>query len=166
MKAVVASSRFQPGEGPSRGLLRDYEPSDGTFSSTSEEAVVTWRPSWRQSAVWARWTQWPGSDGRQHAAAGQTRPVYPDNRYSHEDTLSRYNNQYRRWCRQLQFIALYCKPMTANLFLAVRSGNNQTLVLPAPTSPPLLFVLCALLNVMLWRVQLSICWVCVDMKHE
>ena len=25
---------------------------------------------------------------------------------SHEDTLSRYNNQYRRWCRQLQFIAL------------------------------------------------------------
>ena len=23
-------SRFQPGEGPSRGLLRDYEPSDGT----------------------------------------------------------------------------------------------------------------------------------------
>ena len=23
--------RFQPGEGPSRGLLRDYEPSDGTF---------------------------------------------------------------------------------------------------------------------------------------
>ena len=25
------SSRFQPGEGPSRGLLRDYEPSDGTF---------------------------------------------------------------------------------------------------------------------------------------
>ena len=29
------SSRFQPGEGPSRGLLRDYEPSDGTFSSTT-----------------------------------------------------------------------------------------------------------------------------------
>ena len=29
-------SRFQPGEGPSRGLLRDYEPSDGTFSSTSD----------------------------------------------------------------------------------------------------------------------------------
>ena len=28
------SSRFQPGEGPSRGLLRDYEPSDGPFSST------------------------------------------------------------------------------------------------------------------------------------
>ena len=24
-----ASRRFQPGEGPSRGLLRDYEPSDG-----------------------------------------------------------------------------------------------------------------------------------------
>ena len=23
-----SSSRFQPGEGPSRGLLRDYEPSD------------------------------------------------------------------------------------------------------------------------------------------
>ena len=29
------ANRFQPGEGPSRGLLRDYEPSDGTFSSTS-----------------------------------------------------------------------------------------------------------------------------------
>ena len=29
------SSRFQPGEGPSRGLLRAYELSDGTFSSTN-----------------------------------------------------------------------------------------------------------------------------------
>ena len=28
---VSGSSRFQPGEGHSRGLLRDYEPSDGTF---------------------------------------------------------------------------------------------------------------------------------------
>ena len=27
----VGSSRFQPGEGPSRGLLREYEPSDGPF---------------------------------------------------------------------------------------------------------------------------------------
>ena len=37
MKAVV-SSRFQPpGEGPSRDLLRDYEPSDGPFSSTSHQ---------------------------------------------------------------------------------------------------------------------------------
>ena len=27
-----------PGEGPSRGLLRDYEPSDGTFCSTSEDS--------------------------------------------------------------------------------------------------------------------------------
>ena len=26
-----APSRFQPGEGPSRGLLRDYEPPDGPF---------------------------------------------------------------------------------------------------------------------------------------
>ena len=34
------SSRFQPGEGPSRGLLRDYEPSDGTFSSTSPHSVL------------------------------------------------------------------------------------------------------------------------------
>ena len=31
------SSPFQPGEGPSRGLLRDYEPSDGTFSSTRSQ---------------------------------------------------------------------------------------------------------------------------------
>ena len=34
-KCESTSRRFQPGEGPSRGLLRDYEPSDGTFSSTS-----------------------------------------------------------------------------------------------------------------------------------
>ena len=31
----MLNGRFQPGEGPSRGLLRDYEPSDGTFWSTS-----------------------------------------------------------------------------------------------------------------------------------
>ena len=31
LKCESGSSRFQPGEGPSRGLLRDYEPSDGTF---------------------------------------------------------------------------------------------------------------------------------------
>ena len=31
LKCENGSSRFQPGEGPSRGLLRDYEPSDGTF---------------------------------------------------------------------------------------------------------------------------------------
>ena len=30
-KCESGSSCFQPGEGPSRGLLRDYEPSDGTF---------------------------------------------------------------------------------------------------------------------------------------
>ena len=36
----MGSSRFQPGEGPSRGLLRDYEPSDGTFSSTIVDAAV------------------------------------------------------------------------------------------------------------------------------
>ena len=29
--------RFQPGESPSRGLLRDYEPSDGSFSSSTTE---------------------------------------------------------------------------------------------------------------------------------
>ena len=34
---------FQPGEGPSRGLLRDYEPSDGTFSSTSSD--IQWNVS-------------------------------------------------------------------------------------------------------------------------
>ena len=41
------SSRFQPGEGPSRGLLRDYEPSDGPFWSTS---------SYRH---WRHWDMWP-----------------------------------------------------------------------------------------------------------
>ena len=32
------SSRFQPGEGPSRGLLGDYEPSDGP---SFESLIVT-----------------------------------------------------------------------------------------------------------------------------
>ena len=36
LKCESGSSCFQPGEGPIRGLLRDYEPSDGTFSSTSK----------------------------------------------------------------------------------------------------------------------------------
>ena len=39
-KCESGSSHFQPGEGPSRGLLRDYEPSDGTFSSTTEDAIA------------------------------------------------------------------------------------------------------------------------------
>ena len=30
-KCESGSCHFQPGEGPSRGLLRDYEPSDGPF---------------------------------------------------------------------------------------------------------------------------------------
>ena len=29
LKCESGSSRFQPAEGPSRGLFRDYEPSDG-----------------------------------------------------------------------------------------------------------------------------------------
>ena len=33
-RAVQLAQCFQPGEGPSRGLLCAYEPSDGTFSST------------------------------------------------------------------------------------------------------------------------------------
>ena len=40
LKCESGSSRFQPGEGPSRGLLRDYEPSDGTFWSTTGEAEL------------------------------------------------------------------------------------------------------------------------------
>ena len=42
---TFSSSRFQPGEGPSRGLLRDYEPSDGTFRGTTEYVChnnITW----------------------------------------------------------------------------------------------------------------------------
>ena len=31
LKCESGSRRFQPGEGPSRGLLRDYETSDGPF---------------------------------------------------------------------------------------------------------------------------------------
>ena len=40
----LGSSHLQPGEGPSRGLLRDYEPSDGTFSSTNHHTLVTTGP--------------------------------------------------------------------------------------------------------------------------
>ena len=36
VKAVVAVFNQEKGEGPSRGLLRDYEPSDGAFWSTSQ----------------------------------------------------------------------------------------------------------------------------------
>ena len=44
MLTNYASSRCQPGEGPSRGLLHDYEPSDGPFWSTDSEAggEVAW----------------------------------------------------------------------------------------------------------------------------
>ena len=40
MKDESGSSRFQPGEGPSRGLLRDYEPSD-LLRMELFEALVT-----------------------------------------------------------------------------------------------------------------------------
>ena len=40
MVSIVSYSRFQPGEGPSRGLLRVNEPSDGTFSSTRTGASL------------------------------------------------------------------------------------------------------------------------------
>ena len=33
LKCESGSSSFQPGKGPSRGLLRDYEPLEGPFSS-------------------------------------------------------------------------------------------------------------------------------------
>ena len=39
------SSRFQPGEGPSSGLLCDYEPSDGPFSSSSLHYLGPFAPS-------------------------------------------------------------------------------------------------------------------------
>ena len=39
LKCESGCSRFQPGEGPSRGLLCDYEPSDGP----SFEALVVIR---------------------------------------------------------------------------------------------------------------------------
>ena len=37
----MGSSRFQPGEGPSRGLLRDYEPSDSIRMELFEALVCT-----------------------------------------------------------------------------------------------------------------------------
>ena len=36
-KPESAGRHLQPGEGPRRGPLRGYEPSDGTFSSTSDK---------------------------------------------------------------------------------------------------------------------------------
>ena len=38
-KCESASRRFQLGEGPSRGLLCDYEPSDGPFSSSTRHSA-------------------------------------------------------------------------------------------------------------------------------
>ena len=37
---LKCESRFQPGEGPSRGPLRDYEPSDGFFWSTTSNITM------------------------------------------------------------------------------------------------------------------------------
>ena len=39
LKCESSSSRFQPGEGPRRGLLRDYEPSRGPYMSQSTLCV-------------------------------------------------------------------------------------------------------------------------------
>ena len=39
LKCESGSSRFQPGEGPSRGLLRDYEPSDAIRMELFEALV-------------------------------------------------------------------------------------------------------------------------------
>ena len=51
LKCESGSSRFQPGEGPSRGLLRDYEPSDGTFWSTNVHHTMSpqERRTWSES---------------------------------------------------------------------------------------------------------------------
>ena len=40
MKAVVAAFNQEKGEGPSRGLLRDYEPSDAIRMQLFEALVV------------------------------------------------------------------------------------------------------------------------------
>ena len=42
---MCRSSRFQPGEGPSRGLLRDYEPSDLLRMELFEALVNTHAPA-------------------------------------------------------------------------------------------------------------------------
>ena len=50
-----SSSRFQPGEGPSRGLLRDYEPSDnGAGRHGGQQCHYAPHPS-------LRWTRGPGT---------------------------------------------------------------------------------------------------------
>ena len=41
IKCESGSSRFQPGEGPSRGLLRDYEPSDAVRMELFEALMET-----------------------------------------------------------------------------------------------------------------------------
>ena len=60
LKCESGSSCFQPGEGPSRGLLRAYEPSDGTFSSTSLNTASSWvpGPGWLHAAM--QHTSWRG----------------------------------------------------------------------------------------------------------
>ena len=40
-KCESASRRFQPGEGPSWGLLRDYEPSDANRMQLFEALILT-----------------------------------------------------------------------------------------------------------------------------
>ena len=59
MKAVVAA--FNQEKALSRGLLRDYEPSDGTFSSTSADDVLT--------------AQVPEDGGRRHGAGRPPAPA-------------------------------------------------------------------------------------------
>ena len=53
----TGSSCFQPGEGPSRGLLCDYEPSDGTFWSTTTQpaaaAVVGKKSAKNVDLIWS-----------------------------------------------------------------------------------------------------------------
>ena len=43
VKCESSSSRFQPGEGPSRGLFRDYEPSDGPSFESLETSHKIWQ---------------------------------------------------------------------------------------------------------------------------
>ena len=50
LKCESSSSRFQPGEGPSRGLLRDYE----ALCGPSFQAPVParwWRWTWEKSGI-------------------------------------------------------------------------------------------------------------------
>ena len=115
--------RFQPGEGPSRGLLRDYVPSDGPF-----QALLSAWPRHRgrgQECHLGHPGRQPAGGGRTAAQAGNCRPSratltvfasYQENRYSNGKKIKR-----QVWAQLL--ITLYLWPRWLNVG---HNGQKQT----------------------------------------